>query len=152
MFWDACKKWVMTLTDGVTNPQLQIHSSDEHIIMMCDSTLKDPCFYYVAGFIQVYSVTPEKSQDLRVCLGSTRLLVLISSLAFLWQDNRHVWRLLHWRSAVLFPFGSDWLLQLCVLPAERREAPVTSGTPRGEPDSIKQHILYCGVIKYRYLF
>lgn len=44
-------------------------------------------------------------------------------------------RLLHRRSALLFPLRPDWILQLCVLLAERRETPVTSGASRGETDA-----------------
>ena len=51
------------------------------------------------------------------------------------QDYCHVWGLLHWRPAVLLPVWPDWLLQLCVLSAEGREAAVTSGAPRGEAGS-----------------
>lgn len=42
-----------------------------------------------------------------------------------------MWRLLHWRPSFLLSVRSDWLLQLCVLSAERREADITSRPSRG---------------------
>lgn len=56
------------------------------------------------------------------------------------QDNRHVRGLLHWWAAVLFSIRPDWLLQLCVLPAKRRETAIARGAPRGETDSMAQSV------------
>ena len=53
-----------------------------------------------------------------------------------------MWGLLHWRAAVLLSIRPDWLLQLCVLPAKRRETAIASGAPRGETDSMQYMIDY----------
>lgn len=61
MSWDACSKWVMTRTDVIMNPQLEIHSTDEH--RNHDGVANQRSTVHIPGIpLRLFRVTREKSE------------------------------------------------------------------------------------------
>lgn len=93
----------------------------------------------ISGFILVNSFNTCSAFSGVLCRFTRRLELngciltsVLSYLSVLVQDYCHVWRLLYWRPTVLLSVWLDWLLQLRLLLAERRESLASSGTSRGK--------------------